>query len=376
MKLLSLEAKRYRSLRDNSIEFGDLNLFIGANASGKSAILDALRFLHEGVQARDFRAPVFSRGGIVHLAWKGEEAQQIELVVRLEGDGKTYEWSVRLIRDGYEFHMQEHITEIRSQSPPIQLLSAENGEGWWWSGEKGEQVTLKQGPTSCALAAAAADASFPAREVAEFVSRWGFFDPNPFLLRRDWTGLDSAKFDPYGRNLGETLYALQNSSPNVLAQIVEATRSIVGLPSDIEPRESEDRFYFVQNEPGLLYPVHQMGISSGTLRVLALMTALLGEPENNLIGIKEPENYVHPAALSSFIEHLMDARARVQFMVTTHSPLLLDFIDEPAAVSVVQRSESGGTTVVKEKNPDGVRRALEASEFGLGEFYETKGFGI
>ncbi len=49
MKLLSLRALRYRSLRDETIPLNDLNLFIGTNASGKSTILDALRFLHEGV---------------------------------------------------------------------------------------------------------------------------------------------------------------------------------------------------------------------------------------------------------------------------------------------------------------------------------------
>ena len=372
MKLLRLTAKHYRSLRDEGIELSDLNLFIGANASGKSTILDALRFLHEGVQARDFRVPVFSRGGIVHLAWKGEEADQIELVLHLEHGGKTYEWSVRLVREGYEFHVEEHAEELHSHAPPSRLLDANKGEGWWWSGEEGKRVTLKQAPTACALAAAAADASFPARGVAEFVSRWGFFDPNPFLLRRDWSGLDSGRFDPYGRNLGETLWDL---SPDALDKIVQATRSVVGLPSNIEPRESEGRFYFVQNEPGLQYPVNQMGVSSGTLRMLALMTALLGDPETNLIGIEEPENYVHPTALFSFVEHLLDVRKRVQLMVTTHSPLLLDFLDEPAAVSVVRRSDQEGTTVVREKNPDMVRKALDASGFGLGEFYETKGFG-
>ena len=77
MKLLSLKALRYRSLRNESIPLSDLNLFIGSNASGKSTILDALRFLHEGVQERDFKPPVFSRGGIVHLAWKGEEAHRL-----------------------------------------------------------------------------------------------------------------------------------------------------------------------------------------------------------------------------------------------------------------------------------------------------------
>ena len=109
--------------------------------------------------------------------------------------------------------------------------------------------------------------------------------------------------------------------------------------------------------------------------MLALMTALYVHPEANLLGIEEPENYVHPAALSSFVEHLLDARERVQIMITTHSPMLLDLFDDPAAVRVVSRGDGVGTTVEKPQNADDVRRALEASGFGLGEFYETTGFG-
>lgn len=375
MKLLKLRAKSYRSLRHATIELTDLNLFIGPNASGKSTILDALRFLSEGVRARDFRQAAFSRGGIVHMAWKGEDANRIELVVRLENNGMEYEWSVRLVRSGYDFYVTEHVDELRdASSPPVGLLDANQGEGWWWSGKEG-RVELKQDPKSCALAAAAADASFPARDVAEFIGRWGFFDPNPFLLRRDWTGVEAGRLEHYGRNLGETLYALKASSPLKFEKVVQATRSILGLPSGIEPRESDEgRFSFAQSEPGLQYQVHQMGVSSGTLRMLALMTALFAEADVTLLGIEEPENYVHPTALSSFVKHLLDARERVQFMVTTHSPLLLDFLDEPEAVRVVQRSELG-TCVMKGEKPDNVRKALEASGFGLGEFYETRGFG-
>ena len=208
-----------------------------------------------------------------------------------------------------------------------------------------------------------------------FVSSWGFFDPNPFLLRRDSTDVDSGRFDPYGRNLADTLHALRFTSPRLFSQIIDSTRSVVGLPADIETRESEGRIYFVQNEPGLRYPVHQTGISSGTLRMLALMTALYGRPEANLVGIEEPENYVHPGALSSLVEHLLDARERVQIMMTTHSPMLLDLIDDPAAVRVVRRGGKAGTTVESPKNPDDVRRALDASGFGLGEYFETTGFG-
>ena len=375
MKLLSLTVKNYRSLRDAIIEVGDFTLFIGANASGKSAILDALRFLSEAVQTRDFRAPVFSRGGILNLAWKGEEASQVELTTVLEEGDKRFEWSVWLIRQAHDFYVQEQVSETTPGSPPTQLLRAEKGDGWWWSGEERERVTLKQPLSVCALAAASADASFPAREIAEFVGRWGFFDPNPFLLRRDWSLPDSVRFDTYGRNLGETLYSLWRSDPHTLEKIVSATRSVVGLPSEIEPRESEDHFYFVQREPGLQFPVNQMGVSSGTLRMLALMTALYGQRGTVLIGIEEPENYIHPAALSSFVEHMLVARDRIQFMVTTHSPMLLDFLNDPEAVNVVRRDDSLGTTVLKEGDPDSVRRALDASGFGLGEYYETRGFG-
>ena len=374
MRLLTLLAERYRSLREQRIDLDGFNLFIGANASGKSTILDALRFLSEAVRARDFRQSVFTRGGLLHLAWKGEAAQQIGLTLRLDDGGRRFEWAVRLVRGGYEFHVEEDVNEQRPGQPPAQLLHAARGEGWWWSGKEG-RVELKQAPTACALSAAAADASFPARGAAEFIGRWGFFDPGPFLLRRDWTGLDSDRFDHYGRNLGGTLHALGQSSPETLKRIVETTRAIVGLPSDVEPRESEGRFYFVQREPGLQYPVHQMGVSSGTLRMLALMTALHAEPGANLIGIEEPENYVHPTALSAFLDHLLTARSRIQFMVTTHSPLLLDFLDAPEAVRVVRRDGQAGTTVVQQDDANGVREALEASGFGLGEFYETKGFG-
>jgi predicted ATPase len=375
MKLITLKTRNFRCLRDQSIDLKDLNLFIGANASGKSTILDALRFLQEGVQARDFEAPVFSRGGILNLAWKGEQAHQIDIEVTVQEDEDPCVWSVQITRWGYQFQIKERVERLPPQSPPVVLLEADSGTGWWWSNNTNERIEMQQPPTCCALSAASVDATFPGRDIAGFVRQWGFFDPNPFLLRRDWTGLDSSRLDHYGRNLGETLHALARSSPEVMDRIRSATQNIVGLPKEIETRESEDRFYFVQGEEGLQFPVHQMGVSSGTLRVLALMTALHGEPGISLLGIEEPENYVHPSALSAFVGYMRESRDRVQMMVTTHSPLLLDLLDDPAIVCVVQRGVGKGTTVSRTTNPEGIRRALDESGFGLGEYYQTKGFG-
>ena len=373
MKLSNLKANSYRSLLSADVAISNLNLFIGANSSGKSTILDALRFLAEAVLQRDFKVPMFSRGGMIHLAWKGAKAATVELTVSVTGEDSSFDWTVRLTRQDYEFEVEERVSQARAGSPPIQLLEASGGRGWWWSGERGEKVRLSQGSTACALAAAAADALFPAHDLAQFIARWGFFDPNPFLLRRDWSSVESSRLDHYGRNLAETLYGLD---PDTRQRILEATKAIVGLPEEIEPRlaEEEDHFYFVQQEAGLQYRVHQMGVSSGTLRMLALMTALHTSSEAKLIGIEEPENYVHPSALSSFIEYLDHVRENTQLVITTHSPLVLDALGDPAVVRVVRRDERRGT-VVEAGDPAGVRRALEASGFGLGEYYQTRGFG-
>ena len=156
MKLITLKTRNFRCLRDQSIDLKDLNLFIGANASGKSTILDALRFLQEGVQARDFEAPVFSRGGILNLAWKGEQAHQIDIEVTVQDDGDPCVWSVQITRWGYQFQIKERVERLPPQAPPVVLLEADSGTGWWWSNNTNERIEMQQPPTCCALSAASA----------------------------------------------------------------------------------------------------------------------------------------------------------------------------------------------------------------------------
>jgi predicted ATPase len=376
MKLVQLTANSYRSLKSLSLSFGSVNLLIGANAAGKSNIVDALRFLSDGLVASDFESEVYSRGGIVHLAWKGEQAKAIELTVTLSDEPRELVWTVALVRaSGVSFHVKEDLYENRSDGP-LHLLHLEAGKGWWWSQEASKRVPLALAPSKCGLAAAAADASFPARGVAEFVGGWGFFDPSPWALRRSSPVEDTARLDSIGRNLASRLWALREQSHETYDRILAATRSILGVPTELEliVSESDGRVFFLQSEPGLNFRVHQVGTSSGTLRMLALMTALFGESDASLVSIEEPENHVHPSALRAFADHLRDASQRVQVIVTTHSPLLLDYLGMPDSVCVVRRT-SQGTGASRETDPDAVRTALEESGFGLGEFHETKGFG-
>ena len=121
--------------------------------------------------------------------------------------------------------------------------------------------------------------------------------------------------------------------------------------------------------------MHQIGTSAGTLRILALLTAMFEESSSGLVAIEEPENNIHPAALGDFTSYLTSASGKTQLAVTTHSPILLDFLEDPASVIVVRRDDAKGTTIIRENNPEGIKAALDASGFSLGEYHQTRGFG-
>jgi predicted ATPase len=380
MRLRQLVASRYSSLRDVTLPIKDLNVLIGVNASGKSAILDSLRFLKEGVHEGDFSSPVRRRGNLVHLAWKGQAAFQMTLETRFSGDiDGELRWVVKFEKRGFDFVvLEERVNRYAPGGPPSELLRVNEGQGSWWSGNKQEVVPVNVAPTTCTLAKAAADDSFPARQIADVIKKWSFFDPVPELIRRGTAVFegDTLGLDRFGRGLPVILYELKENDPSAFDRVLSATRAVLGMPEKLEVRkdEEEERFYFVQYEKGLSFPVHQLGASAGTLRVLALMTALYGGKESaTLVAIEEPENYVHPAALQVLAENIREASPATQIIITTHSPLLLNYFS-PEDVFVVKRSENG-TVVNPEQHPDAVRKALEESGFGLGAFHDTKGFG-
>ncbi len=382
MKLLELKASKYRSLREETVSFGDLNVFIGANGSGKSTVLDALRFLQEGIITPSFRGPVAGRGGLYHLAWKGDVVRELNLEVTFADSECRFIWKIELEHQASEFSdsdfsVKEQVYEVVKDKPPVRLLFVDGGRGWWLSGS-GRKISLDQRATECGLFAASADATFRGRKVRDFVQGWGLFDLSPHTLRDSGTrpvSYGDSQLHHYGRNFAERLYALQRASPRTLEKIVKATKSVLGVPDGLEAIEVDGRYYLLLQERGLISPVPHHSASSGTVQVLALMTALFEEPARGIVAIEEPENNIHPAALGDFIGYLIEASNKIQIIVTTHSPILLDFLEDPASVSVVRRDDIKGTKIIRESNPEGVKAALEESGFSLGEYHQTRGFG-
>ena len=87
-------------------------------------------------------------------------------------------------------------------------------------------------------------------------------------------------------------------------------------------------------------------ISDGVIHALALLVALEDTPAKNVLAIEEPENALHPWALHTIIANAQERAARREpLLFTTHSPILVNAIKDPASLYIVENDPKLGTTV-------------------------------
>ena len=120
-----------------------------------------------------------------------------------------------------------------------------------------------------------------------------------------------------------------------------------------------------------LFGPHQL--SDGSLRFMALATLFLQPPEKlpNVIVLDEPELGLHPYAISVLAAMVKAAATRVQVVLATQSPRLVDEF-EPHQIVVLETEGSAGT---KRRPLDPSSLAQWLDEYSLGELWEKNRFG-
>ncbi|MBV7334868.1 ATP-binding protein [Chloroflexi bacterium TSY] len=129
------------------------------------------------------------------------------------------------------------------------------------------------------------------------------------------------------------------------------------------------------------YEIPASDVSDGSLRLLAFLAALYDKDSPDIICFEEPENGVHPWLLNKIMELLTlvsqeGVRGKpIQVLVTTHSPILLNYV-QPEQIRAVEL-DNEGKTQVRPLPTDTVRfqKAMEAYDGELGELWFTNLFG-
>jgi predicted ATPase len=114
------------------------------------------------------------------------------------------------------------------------------------------------------------------------------------------------------------------------------------------------------------YTIPATRLSDGSLRYLCLLAILCDPAPPPLICIEEPELGLHPDILPKIADLLVQASARTQLIVTTHSDVLIDALTErPEAVLVCEKH--AGQTEVRRLSTDELSAWL--TKYRLGELW-------
>ena len=109
-------------------------------------------------------------------------------------------------------------------------------------------------------------------------------------------------------------------------------------------------------------------LSTGTLRILAILAVLRHPTPPPLILIEEIENGMDPRTIHLLVSEIQNAveSGRTQVIVTTHSPYLLDLI--PLSNIVFVERQDGGDPVFT-RPADDQEKTRWAKDFGPGQLY-------
>jgi predicted ATPase len=352
---------------------GPMNFIVGANASGKTNFVSALRFLQLSLLNGVDRSVNDSFGGSVETLNRrlrdGKRPEICRFKVVLKNLQEKVE-DTKLVAARYEVKID---LALKPENPTIveEKLSADvelaDGRSAEYQLHRDQNSVRIVDPTSkistrtevvhpqerARLAVTSGFIGAPALLFRELAQNWSFFAIDTERARK--SAHESASFGTKGENLSAALHDIERKKgAGAMAQILNGMRSAIPRIKAINSVRSDNEgnwtFEIVENKIKELAPG---SVSDGTIRLLAILVALHWSCESSsLLVIEELETNLHPHLFQQLVALLRVAAAEKQVIVTTHSPVFLDFL-EPDELLLCERDEATTfTTMVPASNKD------------------------
>jgi predicted ATPase len=336
------------------VEFGLLNVLIGANASGKSNLVSVLHLL--AAAPRDLQAPIREGGGADEWLWKGGPGRNIGKIDLCSLIGGI----------DYAVRFSSSTGRLRLESETLDSTNDEENFFYRFDGY-GAVLRIQESddPRDDRRDLILGDEDV--RRDQSILSQRKDPDLYPELTAfgrwlerfRFYRGFDLGRTSPVrapqrvdlpddflledASNLGLVLSDLLNR-PATKRVLLERLRRFYERVTDIAIKVQGGTVQIFFHEEGFNAAVPAIRLSDGTLRYLCLLTVLCHPQPPPLICIEEPEIGLHPDVLPDLGEMLVEASARTQLVVTTHSDALVSALsDTPESILVCERGDDGTT---------------------------------
>ena len=387
--ITSLRLVDFKNFANETLRVGPFTVIVGANASGKSNIRDAFRFLHgvgRGYTLAEILGGKWGSGGeIVWQSVRGapnEVARTVRekagngfvLQVELELDGRRWTYLIEVARGAgdagsfrvnreslsrasrfwdpvYTSHPQEGTELPESDEVHLPLRMGKTGS----QRKQGYSITVRSGQP--ALTQIREHKWLPrshkddVERVIDVLASMRFLDLVPDRMRPPSFPGQKVLGDG-GENL-----------PTVLREICandQRRRTLIDWVRTLTPMDVEDFEFPTDPVTGLVQltvrekegrTCSAYSISDGTLRFLAMLAALLADDPAKFYFFEEIDNGIHPARQWLLLELIekQTATGKMQVVTTTHSPGLLTSVNDStfANTSVVCRLETSSDAIIR-----------------------------
>lgn len=368
-RIESVKISNYRSLRDVELtNLTPLTALIGPNGSGKSTFFDVFAFLAECFSV-GLRKAWNDRGRFKELRSRNAEGP-IHIEIRYKEQRKspviTYGLSIDERVNG-PYVQKEYLRWRRgSKGKPYDFLSFENGSGKVIEGKdplfQDQRIDEQLAAPDVLAVNTLGQISRHPRVVAlrNFITDWHMSNLKVDLKKKSSESGPQEHLSQDGDNLSNVIQFLYESHPQVLERIYSALRERIPHLERVLTEVMPDGHLLLQiQDRPFKEPTLARFASDGTIKLLAYLTLLYDPDPHRLIGIEEPENYLHPRLLRDLAEECQKATLHSQLFVTTHSPFFVNAL-KPKEVWVIDRDESGFAQVVRTAEMPGVQAQIDA----------------
>ena len=384
--ITSLRLVNFKNFADETLRVGPFTVIVGANASGKSNIRDAFRFLHgigRGYTLAEILGGKYGEGGqrewdgirgapneITRLRKTGRLRMRdfsIHIELNLNGEKIDYSITIRFNPnrpDGFRVLEEEARTD--SGRFYTTLTKPRNARLPVLIGDRQEQQRINLSRLQPALTQfGRLSARLLAQNDLDPETERNLKSPSPLELE-----LESIRFlELSPERMREptipgttTLGDFGQNLPSVLKEICadpERKRTLMSWLQELTPMDVKD-FAFPRDPSGRVHlqiverngrKVSAYSASDGTLRFLAMLAALLGPNPAGVYFFEEIDNGIHPNRLWLLLDLIEKQTAKngIQVITTAHSPALLSWIRDEAFehTSIVYRDEYWSDSVIR-----------------------------
>ena len=365
----SLRVRNYRALRDVELKgITSLSVFLGPNGSGKSTLFDVFAFLAECF-TDGLRSAWENREHFKELRTRGSDGPiEFELKYRETPDTPliTYHLTIDEDTKGPCVKAEWLRWRLGSQGKPFRFLDFQEGAGYVTVGEmpaeEDERISERLDDASILAVSTLGQLARHPRVNAfyRFVAGWHFSDLSADATRSISKAGPQERLSKTGDNLPNVIQHLKEQYPERLGKILSILSDWVPCLEKVDAELLMDGRLLLQiKDVPFEEPILAKFASDGTLKMLSFLTLLYAPKPPQLIGIEEPENYLHPRLLNGLVEEYSEALELSQLMITTHSP---HFVNELRAeeVWVLYRDEQGFTVCKRASEMQGIKHFLEA----------------